>query len=101
MIIPIILLIATYLLNLIDYQQTIYAVNLFGLGVELNPIGCFMLANNWAGLFKIVIMPIMLAIVGFIVKLDRKQVWAVCFLFIWFLCVVIHNFCMLTNIHIF
>lgn len=95
MIIPIILLILTYILNIVDYQQTVYAIQLFGLQVELNPIGRFMLGNGTAWIFKLIIVPIMLAIIGLFVKIDRKQIWAVYFVFIAFFVLVVYNFCVL------
>jgi hypothetical protein len=88
----IILLALIYSLNIVDYAQTIYAIQLFGLSIEVNPIGRFMLGNDSAWIFKLIIMPIMLTILGLIVKVDKKQMWAVCFLLIYFLCLVIHNF---------
>lgn len=92
MIIEIILLVLIYILNIIDYFQTIYAIQLFGIGVELNPIGRFMLENECAWIVKFIGVPILLTAIGFIIKYDKKQSWAVYFLLTMFLFLVIHNF---------
>lgn len=95
MIIPIILLIIIYILNIIDYFQTIYAIKLFGIDVEVNPIGRLLLANNYAWIAKLIFVPTVLIIIGIIIKIDKKQIWVIYFLLIWFACVVAHNFIML------
>ena len=100
MTIEIILLILIYILNIIDYFQTVYAIQLFGIGVEINPIGRFMLSNNCAWVFKFIGVALILAAIGFIIKYDKRQKWAVYFLFIFYLLLIIHNFIMLASIYI-
>lgn len=101
MTIEIILLILIYILNIIDYFQTVYAIQLFGIGVEINPIGRFMLSNNCAWAFKFIGVALILTAIGFIIKYDKKQSWAVYFLLIVFLFLVIHNFYQLAQVGIF
>ncbi len=101
MTLQIILLILIYILNIIDYFQTIYAIQLFGIGVEINPIGRFMLENECAWIFKFIGVPILLTAIGFIIKYDKNKVWAVYFLLTVFLFVVIHNFYQLAQMGIF
>lgn len=98
MLVPIILLVAIYILNIIDYQQTVYAVNLAGLSVEINPVGRFLLSQDCAGIVKIFIVPVVLFAIGYIVKLDKKQIWAVYFLLVLFTCLVVNNFIQIHNI---
>ena len=91
-------LIAIYILNLIDYWQTMYAVRLYGIGVEINPIGRFLLENNYGWVVKFIIMPILLTIVGILVRTDRKMAWVVYVALVWYIAVVAHNFFMILRI---
>ena len=90
-----ILLVITYLLNLVDYYQTIYFIEKFGLSAEVNPIGRFLLENNLADEFKFFIVPLILLGIGIIVKIDNYQKWAVYVIFCVFTFVVIWNFIMI------
>ena len=94
MLLTIILLILTYILNLIDYCQTMYAIQLFGLQIELNPIARWLFEHNCATLVKLIVPAITLVSLGFVVKADRKLVWAVYVLFTIYCLVVLHNFAM-------
>lgn len=89
-----------YILNLIDYAQTIYAVNHIGIEVELNPIGVFLLENNIAWIMKIIITPIILTLMILIIKKDKAQIWVFYVLLIFYALVVINNFIMLSQINI-
>lgn len=87
------LLLATYILNIIDYVQTMYAVQIFGVGVELNPIGRFCLEYNYAPFLKFIVMFLILSFIGFIViKIESKFVYVPCVLAVWYVVVVWHNF---------
>ena len=101
MIVVIALLITTYVLNIIDYIQTIYAIQLCGISVEANPIARLFFENNCAWVFKLIVMPIALIVIGLIIKVDKKQVWAACVLFICYCIVVLHNFIQLSQMGIF
>ena len=46
----------------------------------------------------ILIAALILTAIGFIIKYDKKQKWAVYFLFIFYLLLIIHNFIMLASI---
>lgn len=92
MTIIIILLIVTYILNLIDYAQTIYVVQIFGTCVEVNPIGRFLLENNLVGICKIVLAPILLSLMGWILKDNEDMDWAAYVVFVAYIAVVLHNF---------
>ena len=49
-------LIIAYILNLFDYLFTIYWVIEFGIDIELNPIGRWMLENHVAWVFKVFVI---------------------------------------------
>lgn len=93
--ITILLLVTVYMLNLIDYFQTIYAIQLFGIEIEANPIARFLFENNYALVSKVIIMPLMLFAVGIIVRINKRQIWSVYFLTIFYAYVIIHNFIIL------
>jgi len=96
----IILLIITSIFNIIDYCQTAYAIGLFGLGVELNPIGRLMFAAD-CGWLKLIIMPILLLALGLIIKADKRLSWEAWLVTILYLIVIINNFYMLIRAGVF
>ena len=99
MIWTIILLTITGVLNIVDYFQTIYAVQFFGLGVELNPIAHFLFNANCEWI-KLIIVPIMLIILGFAIKTNKSMSWTAWVLAILYLVVVINNFSVLMQLGI-
>lgn len=101
MVIVVTLLIVIYILNLIDYCQTAYAIQHFGLGVEINPIMRFIFRHNCEIVFKVILPAILLIALGFIVKVDRKQIWKVYFLAALYFLLITHNFVMLAKMGVF
>lgn len=69
------ILIITYLLNILDYLFTLYWVRKFGIEIEGNPIGRWMFSHNIAWLFKIVLNGVLLGIVGWYVHLHPESSW--------------------------
>lgn len=65
-------LIITYIFNLIDLIATMYLVSLFGLSVEGNPIGRWLIRTNLVYPFKIVVMGGLLLTIGLLGKVDFK-----------------------------
>lgn len=49
-----------YLLNVYDYIMTTHFIKLYGVHIEMNPIGKWLYDNQFAFIFKIVIMAFML-----------------------------------------
>jgi hypothetical protein len=101
MIAVIITLIMTSILNFIDYQQTIYSVQIFGLGAEANPIAAFLLETDLWCISKLLLVPILLIAMGRIVYLERKLKWVVYVLFVLYSIVVVNNFVMLSRMGLF
>jgi hypothetical protein len=97
----IILLIITYLLNLIDCAQTLHVVQLFGIGVEANPIARFMFEHNCALMPKLVVVPIALTLMGIIIRIDKRFIWAAYCLLIFYVYIVVHNFAVLFQMGVF
>lgn len=93
----IILLIATSILNVIDYLQTTYAVQLLGVKVEANPIGRFLFKYNCEWI-KLIIVPILLAVIGLVIKVDKRYAWVAWLLLIFYIAVVVNNFVILDKI---
>ena len=98
MAVVIVLLILIFALNVIDYIQTVYAIQLFGIGVEVNPIGRFLFEHNCAWVAKFIALPLMLTALGFIVKIERRQAWAVYGLTVYYFLLIMHNFVMLARV---
>ena len=66
------LLILTYIFNIIDYCQTTYAIQCFGLQVELNPVVRFLFEHNCAMAVKLTVPALAFTGLGWMVKIDRK-----------------------------
>jgi hypothetical protein len=98
MTITIISLVAIFLLNLIDCAQTVYAINLFGIGIEANPIARFLFEHNCALEVKLVMIPIALVVMGFIIKSDKRFAWTPYCLLAWYIYIVVHNFVVLAQL---
>lgn len=96
----IILLISTFMLHMVDYAQTLYAIQLVGLHVEANPIARFLFEHNCAWVAKFIVLPVLLTILGFLVKADKKLAFVPCLLFLWCFAFMIHNFVMLDRMGI-
>ena len=62
----------TYIFNLIDLIATMYLVALFGLSVEANPIGRWLIRTNLVYPFKIIVMGGLLLAIGLLGKIDKK-----------------------------
>ena len=69
-------LIITYIFNLIDLIATMYLVSLFGLSVEGNPIGQWLISSGLVYPFKSVVMGGLLLAIGLLGKIDKKYVSA-------------------------
>ena len=65
-------LIITYIFNLIDLIATMYLVSLFGLSVEGNPIGRWLIRTNLVYLFKIGIVGGLLLAIGCLSNYNPK-----------------------------
>lgn len=91
----IMILIFYYVLNIVDYLQTIFMISHFGLACELNPIARILFEHNCAWAVKLV-LPLILAIeIGCLIKKDPAVIWAVYIVTLLYLLVVLHNFCMI------
>ena len=62
----------TYIFNLIDLIATMYLVSLFGLSVEGNPIGRWLIRTNLVYPFKIVVIGGLLLAIGLLGKRNKK-----------------------------
>lgn len=73
----IICLIIAYILNIIDYIFTAHWVRLCGIGIETNPIGRWMFENNVAWVFKILIVGVIFAVLGYFIHRRPQVSWVV------------------------
>ena len=92
-------LIITYIFNLIDLIATMYLVSLFGLSVEGNPIGRWLIRTNLVYPFKIGVVGGLLLAIGLLSEKNRGMTdvysWI---LLIIFLGLTIYHFVILINI---
>ena len=62
----------TYIFTLIDLIATMYLVALFGLSVEGNPIGQWLISSGLVYPFKIAVVGGLLIAIGLLGKIDKK-----------------------------
>ena len=93
----IIVLTAIYILNIIDYVQTMYAVGIFGIEFELNPVGRFLIENDLVFAAKMILVPALLIIMGYLLMKLKCVTWLVYIPFVAYLVVVIRNFIIIEN----
>ena len=62
----------TYIFNLIDLIATMYLVALFGLSVEGNPIGQWLISSGLVYPFKIGVVGGLLLTIGLLGKINKK-----------------------------
>ena len=62
----------TYIFNLIDLIATMYLVSLFGLSIEANPIGRWLIRTNLVYPFKIGVVGVLLWAIGLLGKINKK-----------------------------
>lgn len=62
------ILLITYILNIIDYLFTLYWVRTYGIEIEANPFGRWLFENNIAWVVKIFAVGGVLALLGYIFK---------------------------------
>lgn len=62
----------TYIFNLIDLIATMYLVSLFGLSVEGNPIGRWLIRTNLVYPFKIGLVGGLLLAIGLLGEINKK-----------------------------
>ena len=67
-------LILTYVFNIIDLIVTMYLVRLFGLSIEGNPIGRWLIKTNLQYFVKIVIIGALLLEIGKLSKGNCKKI---------------------------
>lgn len=65
-------LIITYILNIIDLIATMYLVSLFGLSIEGNPIGRWLIKTGLVYPFKITVVGGLLLAIGLLSGKSRK-----------------------------
>ena len=94
----IVLLIATYFLNLVDYVQTAYGIQEIGIGFELNPVIRFCFEHNCDLPVKLIVPLILVLLIGFItIKIEPCYIYVALCAFVLFALVVLHNFSQLAK----
>lgn len=91
----VILLVIAYIFNLIDYWQTTRAIEYVGLCVEANPIARYLFEQGYATEVKLIVPAILFVLMGIIIKIERRHIWAAYLMVTMYLVVIINNFVVL------
>lgn len=89
------ILIITYILNVIDYFETVYLIQHFGTEVEGNPIMRYVIENDYTVVAKLIVPAILLLVCGIMSIKDRTCIKPIYFAFAFYLFVAIHNFALI------
>lgn len=84
-------LILLFIFNVIDYIQTVYAVEVIKIGRELNPVMIYLLKTNTAWILKLVVVPILLPLTYWAIKQLPAAIWVVRALLLYYLLVILNN----------
>lgn len=84
-------LILLFIFNVVDYIQTVYAVEVIKIGRELNPVMNYLLKTNIAWILKLVVVPILLALTYWAIKQLPAAIWVVRAVLLWYLLVILNN----------
>ena len=84
-------LILLFIFNVVDYIQTVYAVEVIKIGRELNPVMICLLKTNTAWILKLVVVPILLALTYWAIKQLPAAIWVVRALLLYYLLVILNN----------
>lgn len=85
------ILIITYILNVIDYLETLYLIQHYGIAVEGNPIMRFLVENNCVFVPKLIIPAILLLICGIFAIKDRRALSPIYLAASVYAFIVVHN----------
>lgn len=93
-----ILLIITYILNIIDYLFTAYWIKLYGLEIELNIFAQWLFKLNIAWVFKFFVIGALMFLLGYIYRVHKKGKIAIYILFIFFIILTIYHLIILIKV---
>ena len=92
-------LILTYIFNIIDLIITMYLVRLFGLSIEGNPIGRWLIKTNLQYFVKIVIIGALLLEIGKLSKANNLVNICSWILFVAYTLLIIYHGALLIIVH--
>lgn len=92
-------LITAYILNIIDYIFTAHWVRKFGVEIEANPIGRWMFSHDVAWVFKIFVVGVFFAVLGYFIKRNSKTVWVAHILLAVYALIVLYHIFILISIN--
>lgn len=84
-------LILLFIFNVVDYIQTVYAVEVIKIGRELNPVMIYLLKTNTAWILKLVVVPVLLPLTYWAIKQLPAAIWVVRALLLYYLLVILNN----------
>lgn len=84
-------LILLFIFNVVDYIQTVYAVEVIKIGRELNPVMIYLLKTNTVWILKLVVVPILLPLTYWAIQQLPAAIWVVRALLLYYLLVILNN----------
>ena len=94
------ILLITYFLNLFDLFMTHLYVNKYGISVEGNPIGRWLISNNIAWIVKILGVGGLLLVLRICIRIKPKYTWVVYIPFVAYALLAIYHLILIICIHI-
>ena len=85
------ILIITYILNVIDYLETLYLIQHFGTEVEGNPIMRYLFESNCAWIAKLIVPAVLLIGCGILAHKDRAFLKPITVATAVYAFIVVHN----------
>lgn len=85
------ILIITYILNVIDYLETLYLIQHYGIAVEGNPIMRYLFEQPYGWVAKLIVPAVLLIVCGIIAHKDRAFLKPITVATAVYAFIVVHN----------
>lgn len=85
------ILIITYILNVIDYLETLYLIQRYGIAVEGNPIMRFLFEHPYGWVAKLIVPAILFTICALLAIKDKRILYPVYIAAVVYVGIVLHN----------
>lgn len=95
------ILLITYFLNLFDLFMTHLYVNKYGISVEGNPIGRWLISNNIAWIVKILGVGGLLLVLRICIRKKPKYVWTAYVLLIFYALLAVYHLVLIILIYVY
>lgn len=93
-------LLIAYIINILDYIFTAHWARLYGIEIEANPFGRWMLENNVAWVFKIFVVGALLLLIGHLLNKAPQLSWIVNIVLIVYAMILVLHLTIAINLYI-